>query len=430
MKKYLFFALAAVGMLSSCTSDDIVSDGKKNVDNGELVPIRIGMGQSVGATRGSGTVGGFDDTSDNLWDQQEVRIYMLHRDSMAFAQFDEGTGAAKYNIYNNALFTTPNGVQTGIATPNDHKIEYYPSQGKFDFWGYRLDDAQIVAGPTFDPIDAEDTNNESADSLFVDFKINGSQDVMVAKAVPTTDGPESDIAKLNNSGIEGAANRYYSAFAARWGVQPDLRFRHKLTRLTFEVVPGNMSTVNAESPVIVDSILVTSPVQGRLVIAKRGNETPEQQQVIWWDKENTEEVALMQRAAGATAKDAMVELEDVSLAGKGALADPLDPESDFVPETVSVGEALLLAPEVASYPVKIVLHQPSNRSLDSTDKTDILYTYETEIPAPVADGLFKEGYSYKVQIKLWGLTDIKVTTTLTKWENGEDISIAPEDINE
>ena len=76
MKKYLFFALAAVGMLSSCSSDDVVSSGSDPVDDNSLVPIRIGLGQTI--TRGTGTVGGFDDTNDNVWNRQLVNIYMLY----------------------------------------------------------------------------------------------------------------------------------------------------------------------------------------------------------------------------------------------------------------------------------------------------------------------------------------------------------------
>ena len=408
MKKYFFFALAVAGMLSSCSSDDIVAGGEVTPSADELMPIRIGMGQKL-STRGTGTVGGFDDESNNKWFKQKVNVYMLHKDSMGLAVFDAQTDPTP--IYENAEFETPDGLVTGIATPLDNKVKYYPTQKRFDFWGYRLDGAETAA-PVL-----------GSDSLTVAFKIDGSQDVMVAKAVPSA----ADTLKLQEGG-NTAGDRAFSAFAARWGVQPDLKFRHLLSRLTFDVIPGSMATVDANTPVIVDSIKVISPSEGTLVIAATGDVRGEKQGIIW-NEESLDSLSLKQRKEGAGVADSLVKLDSDSLAGKGHLEDPLDPNSTFVPETVRVGEALMVAPGLDSYEVIIYLRQPSLTTLGSPATQDIAYSYKDVIKLNSGEPL-KPGYSYKVNITLWGLSDINVSTTLEGWIESDDVKpLTPEDLD-
>ena len=391
MKKYLFFALAAVGMLSSCSSDDVVSSGSDPVDDNSLVPIRIGLGQTI--TRGTGTVGGFDDTNDNVWNRQLVNIYMLYKDSIGLAIFDPQSGDQS-GIYDNAVFYTPSALQTGLATPFDNSIKYYPTQKKFDFWGYRLDDAEILSGPTL-----------GTDSLTVNFKIDGSQDVMLAKAIPSA----ADTAKLVAAG-NAAADRAFSSYAARHDVQPNLVFKHHLTRLTFEVIPGGAGAVSATSPVVIDSIKVIAPNQGKMVIASTGDIRGEKQGIIW--EESKDSLVLKERKAGDTQDKDLVKLTSVSLADA------------TVNTPVPVGEALMVAPD-AQYDLVIFLHQDVPTQIGSTDKKKIKYSYKDVIKR---DAGFQKGTSYKVQITLWGLTDIQITTTLTKWvDGGAAIDLRPED---
>ena len=386
MKKYLFFALAAVGMLSSCSSDDTISSGSAPVDDDSLVPIRIGLGQTV--TRGTGTVGGFDNATDNVWNQQKINVFMLYKDSMEFALFE---GAY---LYNNQEFDTPNALQTGLATPSDKSIKYYPPQGKYDFWGYRLNDATILKGPEL-----------GKDSLTIEFKIDGSQDVMLAKAVPSA----ADTAKLVAAG-NAAADRAFSSYAARHDVQPNLVFKHHLTRLTFEVIPGGAGAVSATSPVVIDSIKVIAPNHGTMVVASTGDIRGEKQSIIWTEEKDS--LILKQRSDGSTPNDPLIDFESVQLGGR------------TVGQPVSVGEALLVAPD-ENYDLVIFLHQNLPTQIGSTSTRTVKYDYKDVIQRV---GGFNKGTSYKVQITLWGLTDIQITTTLTNWEDGGDaIDLRPED---
>ena len=62
MKKYFIFAaIAAAGLLTSCSSDDKIASevGPNPIEGEDMVPIQIGVGQtaSVDVTRGTGSVG-------------------------------------------------------------------------------------------------------------------------------------------------------------------------------------------------------------------------------------------------------------------------------------------------------------------------------------------------------------------------------------
>jgi hypothetical protein len=416
MKKYLFIALATAGMLSSCLSDDIVSNGVNPGNEESRQQILIGLGQTV--TRGTGTVGGFDDDADNKWNKQVVNIYMLNRNTMDLAVFDPLTDTTP--LYDNMTFFTPDLLQTGRAYATDDSIKYYPTQGKFDFWAYRLDDAVTA---TAEPV-------RETDSIYVDFTINGSQDVMVAKAVPS----KADSIKLG--AVDGTPlnltnfqDRAFSAYAARNGVQPDLKFRHLLSRLTFDVIPGSANTIATLTPVIVDSIKVSTPANGRLTIAALGDVRGEKQTIKWNAELDT--LILKQRpglAPGATKNDSLplVAFQSVTLANRGDYQTPGDASTPFVGDTVRVGEALLVAPEVTEYEVFVYLHQPTRQKNNSLTTEDVHFSYKDVIKL-TANAPFKAGYSYNVQIKLYGLQDIQVTTTLGKWLEGETVTLIPED---
>ena len=125
-------AVASLGLLASCSSDDDLSTGGKN----DLQQIKIGMGvqATVGATRGTGTVGGVG-ADNNKWAGQAINIYMFKKGTLDVAQFDG------VDIYNNAAFNAPTAVSAGLATAADDSVKYYHTQSAFEFWGYRLVDA-------------------------------------------------------------------------------------------------------------------------------------------------------------------------------------------------------------------------------------------------------------------------------------------------
>lgn len=412
MKKYFVIALAAVGILSSCSSDDVVSNGISQ-ENSSLVPIRIGLGTGVSVeTRGTGTVG---DTTEinNVWYGQKINVYMLEKGTLNPAKWVDVNGL-ETSIYENAVMVAPYVTDNGalgndsvIAELEDKGIKYYPDTKAFDFWGYRLDGAegnnQPVAG---------------TDSLTVDFEIDGSQDVMVAKAVPSAE----DVLKMTDETGTDLSARAFSSWAARRGVQPVLDFKHLLTRLTFEIVAGDsLAAGKGEnlSAIRVTNIRVKSKATGSLIIAYTQNATVENQ-IAWAADQEYRALELKERLTGDTP-----DKELVALATNGVIQptwNSLTEESD----TVKVGEALLVSPE-DQYEFEIALEQDAYTSKGDNAQME---TISRVVPATITrdNSSFLAGHSYRVQVKLYGLQEISISTALTAWtDDPETIFINPED---
>lgn len=417
-------AVASLGLLASCSSDDDLSTGGNGKDG--LQQIKIGMGvQANVATRGTGTVGAVGE-KENTWAKQTVNVYMLNKGTLDLAKFGEDP------IYENTVLTTPADNASGIATElvgGVAQYKYYPTtKTAFDFWGYRLDDADVTAAEDRDgsATAAAIKSNKfvpytSGDSLLIGFNIDGTQDIMAGKAVPT----EEEIAKC------GSEDNIYSAFAARRDVQPNIKFEHLLSRLNFQVLAGAESTTDANTGVKVTGITVKSKATGKLVIAYKGEaafENVSNQLIVDKYADEVKEATLYkdlvvkQRGATAALTENLVDLESVTPKWNNGMA-----------MATQVGEALLAIP-ADKYEITINLKQKvqvkgdKNHPTDPDDFQEKEYTYTADLKNTVnPDKGFEPGYSYNVTITVYGLSEIQITTTLIPWKDGGNIEMNPED---
>ena len=426
MKKlFLMGAVASLGLLASCSSDDDLSTGGNGKDG--LQQIKIGMGvQANVATRGTGTVGAVG-AENNKWAKQTVNVYMLNKGTLDVAKFGEDP------IYENTVLTTPTDNASGIASELDEhgvaQYKYYPTtKTAFDFWGYRLDDAdKTTAEDQAGSATAAAINSgrfvpyTSEDSLLIGFQIDGTQDIMAGKAVPT----EEEMKKC------GGEENIYSAFAARRDVQPNIKFEHLLSRLNFQVLAGAKSTTDDNTGVKVTGITVKSKATGKLVIAYKGAAAFENvsDQLIVDKYENPEteaalykDLVVKQRTLGAPLTQNLEALEPVTPKWNNGMA-----------LATQVGEALLAIP-ADKYDITINLQQKvqvkgdKNSPVDPDDFKTKDYTYTAELKNTVnPDKGFEPGYSYNVTITVYGLSEIKITTTLIPWKDGGNIEMNPED---
>ena len=415
MKKMFFFALAAAGMLTACSNDDTLGgNGEQNVSEQQ---IRLGVASSKVQTRGTGTVGGMTE-DENKWAGQTLWVYMLQKGSMELGYYKtpaEAAGAAVGTaVFDNKEFKAPNTAEntvSGLATTADGAIAYYPVSGNYDFWGYRVDDA-VTGTPDVKLMDDTDTETTAdlATKRVVAIKINGSQDIMAGKATPST----AEVGKLGDY-----ADNFYSAYAARKGVQPNITFNHLLTRFTFEVRAGSKATAgqgasgNTEA-VRVQGVSVESLTDGKLTVAYKG-ETKEAADLLTFTGDASP-LTLKQRAAGAADNnDPLVDLVEVPLTwpavGEATVGD-----------VIPVGEALLVAPGQTEYPLTIALAQKVKKNVADTEKEDMALEQKATIKM---DGVkvFEPGKSYKVTITVYGLEEIEVTATLVPWADGGSIDI-------
>ena len=415
MKKMFFFALAAAGMLTACSNDDTLGgNGEQNVSEQQ---IRLGVASSKVQTRGTGTVGGMTD-AENKWAGQTLWVYMLQKGSMDLAYYktpaDAAAAAVGTAVFDNKEFKAPNtaaSTVSGLATTADGAIAYYPVSGNYDFWGYRVDDA-VTGKPDVKLVDdnGDEVAADQATKRVVDIKINGSQDIMAGKAVPSAD----EVTKLGNYG-----ENFYSAYAARKGVQPNITFNHLLTRFTFEVRAGSKATAGAGASgnteaVRVQGISVESLTDGKLTVAYTGA-TKEAADLLTFTG-NASPLKLQQRATGAADNNVpLVTLEEVPLTW------PADANAT-VGDVLPVGEALLVAPGQTEYPLTIDLAQKVKKNTSDADKEDRALEQKATIKM---DGTktFEPGKSYKVTITVYGLEEIEVTATLVPWADGGSIDI-------
>lgn len=416
MKKMFFFALAAAGMLTACSNDDTLGgNGEQNVSEQQ---IRLGVASSKVQTRGTGTVGGMTD-AENKWAGQTLWVYMLLKGSMDLGYYktpaDAAGAAVGTAVFDNKEFKAPNtaaSTVSGLATTADGAIAYYPVSGNYDFWGYRVDDA-VTGKPDVKLVDDNGDEVATADQAtkrVVDIKINGSQDIMAGKATPSAD----EVAKLGNY-----ANNFYSAYAARKGVQPNITFNHLLTRFTFEVRAGSKATAGAGASgnteaVRVQGISVESLTDGKLTVAYTGA-TKEAADLLTFTG-TASPLKLQQRATGAADNNVpLVALEEVPLTW------PADANAT-VGDVLPVGEALLVAPGQTEYPLTIDLAQKVKKNTSDADKEDRALEQKATIKM---DGTktFEPGKSYKVTITVYGLEEIEVTATLVPWADGGSIDI-------
>ena len=381
MKKGFILMLSAVALLTACSSNDELSslvNGGGTSNSG--VPISIGTSVTSTKTRGAGTVGGIADNA-NVWSGQKVYVYMVNKGTSILA----ADSTDKKPIYENAALTTPSNSVTGEAARTDGTICYYPAKGIFDFWGYYIDNA--ATGPT--------VNDNKNDSIFVPFKIDGSQDLMTAKATPS----KEDSSKTN-------ADSCYSAHAARRSVQPNLTFKHQLTRLTFSISANSAKEADPNTGVNVDSIKVLTKRSGKLVIIPTNKKMTEGY-IVYDDNQNLDFVNLKDR----TSKD---------------MTDNLTKLVSTKPDATgskALGEALLVAP-ADSMTFVIFCSQNVQTSTSSTELSLKSFVYSAKVAGPQAGGgIFEKGKSYNVNIEIYGLEQIKINTTLEAWKDGGSISI-------
>ena len=408
-----FFALAAAGMLTACSNEDTLGgNGEQNVSEQQ---IRLGVASSKVQTRGTGTVGGMTD-AENVWAGQTLWVYMLQKGSMDLAYYKApavgGVATPDVEVFNNKKFTAPdaaNNTKSGLATTADGTIAYYPVSGNYDFWGYRVDDA-AGATPVVKTVDDTGAEVEAnvATKRVVDIEIDGSQDIMAGKAAPSND----EVTKLG-----GYAENFYSAYAARKGVQPNITFNHLLTRFTFEVRAGSKATAGLPAGGNTDAVKVTgvsvgSKTTGTLTVAYTG-ETKAAADLLTFTGDASA-LTLKQRDAALADNNApLVALEPVSLTWTDDAAT--------IGDVIKVGEALLVAPGETEYPLTISLSQDVLEQL-----TGAKVTRPLEQKATIKmDGTkkFEPGKSYKVTITVYGLEGIEVTATLVPWADGGSIDI-------
>ena len=483
MKKYfMYVAFAAASLLTSCSSESLTAgDDPQNPNSEDRVPIEIGVATIPNAaiTRGSGTVGGVENggaaanndgtttgtPAANIWKGQKVKVFMYDKGTLNLA-LDEGN-----IIYNNTELTTPSetdALSSGQAkeylTATTIQHRYYPLTGNFDFWGYHIDDALELGAVVDGETTAASTLVDGDTEVQIPFVIDGTQDLMVAKAVPTA----ADLNALGTLGGADAANRerFYSSFSARKDVQPELTFKHLLTRLSFSITGGNAAacgwnTSSNTAPaatttyngVFVKSLKIYSKTTGYIVAAytrpdmSTDDRYTDPAKLIKFDDTdgNQDGIAdnylpLELRGTTLTAGNldplypttVTTNWEDALVVDGANWAKIIRPTASYSAsvytfDKVPFGSALLVEP-AQTYEMVVELGQYLLDVEDTSNPTNNTPIVKSSTTPPIVVALstpgayFLPGHSYNINITAYGYEEIKITTTLEPWVYGEEIN--------
>ena len=381
-KLYVYVAMFAIGTMAACQKNNDVNPQGGNdgvIDDNSPVAVQLGVsGIDISVSPKSKALGGVD-----AWNSHALKIYAFDR---TVADFSNPYVTA---FINNVDATAPEAgdpdpITSGQITLLNPASEaqpkepfYYEGTTVYDFYGYYMDDAQP----------ANTYPDTTATGISVPFEIDGTQDLMVAKA-----NPEADV-----RGTEVAAANAYSAYAARRDIQPTLRFKHELSRFTFHIVAGASGGEN----VLIDSVIVYSKYKGDLRVV---------------DADSTK-----LGIDAATVENEVTKFYLKESAAAGGLQELTPVKPDAYTETrdnfKKIGESIMVIPGEVEYELAVY-------TSDENIKTP-MKAMTPKIALGTGEA-FEKGKYYEVKLYIYGLEKVEVKADLVEWEDGGDITIDPD----
>ena len=400
-------ACVAVAGFTSCSSDDepVNAYNSTTSESSGETPIMLSMskaGMEV-TTRGTGAVG----DTDNKWRGEKLNVYMLDKSSFELAVGYDGTP-----LFENAEITAPSSTDSDNTFADYGLPKYYPMSGNFNFFIYHADDANTVA-PSL---------NSTGDQYVLPITIDGSQDLMIAKAdMPTA----QKNAFATSVGTENA-ERYYSAYSARRkigfdgneneiGIQPHFQLQHLLSRLVFYVEPTSkgvsdkaQDSEGRKTGVTIESIeILNVNTKAEFIVAWKGA-TPTNYLIV--DETSKSDIALQEKVAGQTEAHTLVPFTPLQ---------PIWDETNNCGLSTRVGESLMLFP-ASEYKLKINMTQTPH--YDENGAPEIVrFTHYQTLKVPGVSTKFEAGKQYKVLFKVYGAEKNIIDLELTPWEDGDVI---------
>ena len=390
MKKFFFFAIAALGMTVACQKGDVDTTP---VDDNSPVAVTFGINTPTVEVTKTKAFGGVD-----AWETAKHQLYIYGFDrnvnDFTTTPFIENVAVAAPAIPEG---NTQDPFLSGDVTPK-HEVNgvtesfYYAANNTtYDFYGYYVDDAANAAQDVV----------KATDRVYVPVTITGGQDIMLAKAVQATD--------VEGTGVQ--PERAYSAYSARRGVKPVLKFQHQLARFRFFVVAGSSKTVEAGKKVSVTAVAIENA------------------------KVNAD-LNVVGENRGLVANDATATLGTLNLMEKddnGTLValNPVAP-TDYYADAAEraanktkIGESIMVIPGEASYKMVFTLAQEGVNTQIATNPIELaIDKFGAEA---IADGAFMAGKQYDVTITVYGLEEVVITAELTPWTTGGDYAYDPDE---
>lgn len=368
--------MAAVALLSSCSKDDggVTIDKGNGEGNGDANnPVLIQLGTDLITSNTTQTR-----ASLNEWDNTEVGILGLAENAVNAWDFSQYNSTCIMPNVKGKI--TSAGEAQEVVFDGSH---YYPLDNtiNYSFYGY-----YPYADGTDNKIIASATDNVISATYSA---FDGTQDILWGKIKAT----QLDINASTDGNIyDGFNARYFRKMKNK--TTPNIEFNHKLVRLVFNI-SGGEGTIN---DLQVTSIkLVNVPKEISLIVADKVTNINEG--TISYTQATDSYTLKEKNGADATSVNLHNGVEAVN--------------------KVTMGESIMVPAEIAkansgNYTAEIQLAFKSGGSTISPSTITI---------TPPTDKTFTAGNSYNINIKIHGLTEIKVTATLAPWGDGGNSDI-------
>lgn len=395
MKKGFIYVILSGIILGACADHSFRSYATSVTVDAENIPVMLIVGDPSYTLMSKGA-GAIAPNEGFYWENSRVYVYSFKRDLTT--AFDVTSSEDNENCLVDGSVETPgfpggkkarlNSLDTYISwEEKSQNVFYPPTQYGYDFYGYYLDDIEPAPGDYL----------RSADGIQFKVKIDGTQDLMSAKARLTRQQLEKE--DLSPEEREQIQKYYYSSYTARRNIVPILYFKHHLVRLRFEIYPGSKKS----NRVYVDSVVVASKTRAVFTVAHKS----EDRMGLDFTADNRYEyLSLKERGGGPLEPDCY------HTDYWGDYNKPV-----FEREGVRVGESLLVAPD-QSYKLRIHLKEWADEHHSGEPVTSVNY-----LTLQNTEQKFQPGMQYTVRVAVYGLQQVEVEVTPEPWGNGGDINV-------
>ncbi len=482
----------ALAVMSSCSNENDPVVGPQDQDQEAPVAIEMGITtpEVTATTRGAGFIGNATKDGNANWNGEALQILMVKKISDTQNKLErakyvnaDGTTSQTDYIFKDLDFTAPTNTNSGTIKNTAGAVRYFPLTGAYDFFGWHFDNATAVEKGTQNLVDLDAQNQvDGKDSLTYTVTIDGTQDLMIAKAALNESQQTSLSSEVGENKLTQAQAdaRVYSAWAARRSIQPILTFNHLLARLDFIAKVGQsiegVSTDTNETidvsqmkfgeneeaystfypssegypqpatgtntianGIYVKSVRVIKP-QTTFDVVVANAKYPAQTGI---DKKSLDEnepaddaaFVLKQKPESTATDKNMVTLVPVN-------AGWAKTENDAA--GTKVGDGIMIVPGDNLFKMEITLMQfvkivdkndatavDPNGTASSGDEIEDKYewrsqTITTDVALPTGK-VFEAGKFYTINVTVYGFQKIIVTATLSKWQEGGAVDSNPED---
>ena len=377
LKYFKHIAILSALVLTACVDDSYRGYELDYSDYPVGYTVQVAIGDPY-AVRGTGPKNYIDDLSGN-----DVLVWAFNR--------EEGTPFTATRTATDSLRCLIDGKEATVVAGNSLTVwkegtVYYPSNElvaeRYDFYGAFIDDATVL------------DSHRAADKVQLDIEIDGSQDVMTAKA---------GLPRSKETGLE--KDYAFSYLSAMDGDAPIFTLNHHLTKLDLFVRPG--ITYGFSNTMTIMGAYLETRTQGTLTVAAKNTD---QMGMVFWDNAPYKEVQLRNEHGEACEPVTLqtINTYDAETGVNRYVDDPyllqLQKEA-----TRQLGASFFVAPE-KTYILNLAFEDPDPRD-DPFPNTVRLNSGEAFLP----------GHRYQVTMTVYGSYLIDIDCIMVPWLNAGSI---------